>query len=268
MSRVTWTKSGEVWEEDRNAQNTWYNYESLTERDEETNHTVLNQQSKWANAKTENGSYFVWIPRYAYRITYYESETSTVPTGYYDGWGMWKAEDGTLKYSLDDGIETVVSNGKNYIVHPVFETNLTKTNQSTTGNPYGIYDMAGGRREYTAAFLDVGKTSILNSEVCGLNMTKYAKENEEYKSTKYITVYSEPGYLLKNTKMGDAYKEVYLMTNNGRAWFGDWAYPLYDAKPFNARGGHAGDGVISGLFYGGWETGEKDYITFRSTLIP
>ena len=31
----------------------WYNYED----------------KKWANAKTEDGSYWVWIPRYAYKIT-------------------------------------------------------------------------------------------------------------------------------------------------------------------------------------------------------
>ena len=30
----------------------WYNYEN----------------KKWANAKTEDGSMWVWIPRYAYRI--------------------------------------------------------------------------------------------------------------------------------------------------------------------------------------------------------
>lgn len=33
-------------------------------------------ENRWANAKTKNESYFVWIPRYAYRITYYESEYS------------------------------------------------------------------------------------------------------------------------------------------------------------------------------------------------
>ena len=41
--------------------------------------TADNNQSKWANAKvTINGidSYFVWIPRYAYRIVYFKDETS------------------------------------------------------------------------------------------------------------------------------------------------------------------------------------------------
>ncbi len=37
---------------------TWYNYE----------------QKQWANAKTKDGSYYVWIPRFAYRIIYYANE--------------------------------------------------------------------------------------------------------------------------------------------------------------------------------------------------
>ena len=81
-------------------------------------------QGQWANATTTNGSYFVWIPRYAYRITYYDSETSTEPTGYYDGYGQWCASDGKIRNAIDDGIETVSYNNEKYIVHPSFETNL------------------------------------------------------------------------------------------------------------------------------------------------
>ena len=36
----------------------WYNYD----------------EQKWANAINNDGSYFVWIPRYAYRIIYYSDE--------------------------------------------------------------------------------------------------------------------------------------------------------------------------------------------------
>ncbi len=32
------------------------------------------KEAKWANAKTEDGSYWVWIPRYAYKIIYYTDE--------------------------------------------------------------------------------------------------------------------------------------------------------------------------------------------------
>ena len=121
MTAVTWTydEDTEEWTEDSTASSDWYSYTSVSTREDDGTLTD-NLTSRWANAKTENGSYFVWIPRYAYRITYYESETSTEATGYYDGWGMWNAEDGTVKYALDDGIETVTYNGNKYIVHPAF----------------------------------------------------------------------------------------------------------------------------------------------------
>ena len=60
----------------------------------------------------------------AYRITYYEDEESTTPTGYYDGYGQWKKEDGALRIKLDDGVDTVEHNGKKYIIHPAFDNNL------------------------------------------------------------------------------------------------------------------------------------------------
>lgn len=39
----------------------WYNYD----------------EKKWANAKTKYGDYFVWIPRFEYKITYYTDNTKT-----------------------------------------------------------------------------------------------------------------------------------------------------------------------------------------------
>ena len=112
LTPVTWTKNGDTWVEDEKAQSTWYNYVAASEGDA--------KQSMWANAKNTDGSYFVWIPRYAYRITYYNAQGDTTPTGYYDGDGMWKATDASVKYALDAGIETVEHNGYRYIVHPAF----------------------------------------------------------------------------------------------------------------------------------------------------
>ena len=145
MTPVSWTNSGETWTEDSSAKSTWYSYNAVDTRNTSTNHTDDNNSSMWANAKTANGSYFVWIPRYAYRITYYSSETSITPTGYYDGWGMWKAEDGSLKYALDSGIETVKYEGNKYIVHPAFETNLDNGgwNSELSGFWFAKYEMRG-----------------------------------------------------------------------------------------------------------------------------
>ena len=125
LTPVKFNEGTSNWDNYETNDNNWYNYQAGNT----TNRTVEgklvdNQLSKWANAKTANGSYFVWIPRYAYRITYYSSDTSTEPTGYYDGYGMWNAETKTVNYELDKGIETVISNGKTYIVHPAFTDSL------------------------------------------------------------------------------------------------------------------------------------------------
>ncbi len=125
LTPVTWTKdlTTKKWTEDSSPQSTWYNYKAKSGTED-------NLESMWANAKNTDGSYFVWIPRYAYRITYYdvdpklEENAYAKPTGYYDGYGMWKAEDGAKKYNLEAGIETIEYKGKKYIIHPAFGTNL------------------------------------------------------------------------------------------------------------------------------------------------
>ena len=107
LTPIKWDASNNIVETTASDTN-WYNYD----------------EKRWANAKTKNESLFVWIPRYAYRITYYESETSDKVTGYYDGYGQWSATTGEIRLAIDSGIEKVDYNGEKYIVHPAFETNL------------------------------------------------------------------------------------------------------------------------------------------------
>ena len=143
MTPVTWTEvknsSGSItsWKEDTTAKSSWYNYIAGTGTND-------NLSSQWANAKTRNGSYFVWIPRYAYRIKYYASETSNDVSGYCDGYGI-RQPSGTVRYKLDTGIQTVDYNGAKYIVHPAFETNLNTGGWSSDlkGFWFAKYEMSG-----------------------------------------------------------------------------------------------------------------------------
>jgi len=65
MTAVYWDGSGnEVLGTSPNFEyNEWYDYTGSTKT-----FGTDNTSSKWANAKTEDGSYWVWIPRYAYSI--------------------------------------------------------------------------------------------------------------------------------------------------------------------------------------------------------
>ena len=107
-------------------ENSWYDY----------------TKSEWANAVTEDGSYWVWIPRYAYKITYNNpSDKSqggkidvkfligTTDEYYTDDTNTTKA---TAKRatSADEEVDTTTD----YYVHPVF------TNESSIGYANGGWD--------------------------------------------------------------------------------------------------------------------------------
>lgn len=96
----------------------WYDYEA----------------KEWANAQTEDGSLWVWIPRFAYKITYYtdaakenESTTKTqygsidvkflvgTTDQYYDE-TTGKLETAVRAKTANDDIDAT----KNYVVHPAF----------------------------------------------------------------------------------------------------------------------------------------------------
>ena len=74
MTAIKWdeTANGGAgdWVETDGSDPDWYDYSA----------------KKWANAKTADGSMWVWIPRYAYKITYYTDENkaieSSTPTAY------------------------------------------------------------------------------------------------------------------------------------------------------------------------------------------
>ena len=70
----------------------WYDYK-LGDRTEDTG------ESMWANAKSDDGSYWVWIPRYAYRIIYYTDANKNEVNGYYQN----SAYSNTIGYYLADG---------------------------------------------------------------------------------------------------------------------------------------------------------------------
>ena len=91
----------------------WYNYSSS-----ETDNTDKN----WANMRTADGSYWVWIPRYAYKITSgYRGEGINKDTVEYYGTIDVKFLVGTSDIAVD-GTKCSRGNiaGSDYVVHPAF----------------------------------------------------------------------------------------------------------------------------------------------------
>ena len=136
---------------------------------------------------------------------------------------------------------------------------------STTGNIYGVYDMAGGTWERVAAW-DTLSTSD--------NITNYGSSfaSSGGTSTKYATAYKNgtdtySGVLAKTVcKTGDAVRETY--TNSDRGWFNDYSYFGYASYPFFGRGGDYENGEGAGVFASHSTAGEPHAgISFRAVLV-
>ena len=187
----------------------WYNYRAGTG-------TADNTESKWANATNDDGSYFVWIPRYAYRITYYENETSTTPTGYYDGYGMWKAADGSKKYNLDEGIETVPHNGNKYIVHPAFMDDSSST-----------YSHGGWKSDLSGIWVAKFEMSRSNATISSSGSGTTFKSMPSVISARSITI----GNMFTYGKAYASTKESHLMKNS------EWGAVAYLTQSQYGRNG-------------------------------
>ncbi len=135
MVAIKWDNSQEISTTSNDIE--WYNYKGKnTDGD--------NNESKWANAKNVDGSYFVWIPRFAYRITYYSDSNHERVTGYSDGNGIRDLY-GNVISKLDKGIESIEYGNKSYIVHPAFvnELNNGGWDSNLSGFWMAKYEMTG-----------------------------------------------------------------------------------------------------------------------------
>ena len=132
---------------------------------------------------------------------------------------------------------------------------------STTNNPTGIYDMAGGGWEFAAA----SYTSDLNN----------SSTDDEYFSKSahppYVNNYNftEPNDCTFDTCGGQALYE----TNNGHSdsgtqWNGNYSYFVYSSFDWFRRGGYYGYGLRAGLFYANNTTYIGEAGAFRVALAP
>ena len=108
MTAIKW--NGSAWEDTTDADTAWYDY----------------SQSKWANARTDDGSMWVWIPRYAYEITYtlapyttYTQDTNTLTL---------TAEEFATNVNLETGEIYIADNHGYDNIYPVSELESAKQN--------------------------------------------------------------------------------------------------------------------------------------------
>ena len=169
MTGVYWDETGkEVEVTSENAKN-WYNYD----------------KQKWANAKTKDGSYWVWIPRYAYQIESgcYTNTAGKISIKFLQGTSN-KDSDGkeiSTKYPT-------VTDGKmaDYVVHPSFTNG--KANNYMNGEwdkeltGYWVAKYAAGYQECTQTIAEDGSIIEPTTNTSNIKYSdkKYTNYNSDY----------------------------------------------------------------------------------------
>ena len=169
MTGIYWDDSGNEVEITSTNDDNWYNYD----------------EQKWANAKTQDGSYWVWIPRYAYQIESgcYTNTAGKISIKFLQGTSN-KDSDGkeiNTKYPT-------VTDGKmaDYVVHPSFTNG--KANNYMNGEwdkeltGYWVAKYAAGYQECTQTIAEDGSiteptTNTSNIKYSNKNYTNY---NSDY----------------------------------------------------------------------------------------
>ena len=203
------------WEVTRKSDEEWYSYNDVSNGDKKVkvNTPKLGGNmkplkyvgpeadtqggSKWANAMTSDGSMFVWIPRYAYKITegYHTNQAGTIEVAFIDTSNKFlNGETGEITTNIEDP-----EAGKSkWLVHPAFTSN------PEAGGGFGeIPGIWVGKFEATGAYSngDASKVSVKPGEKSLGNLIV----NDQYKAGMKAT-YGESAnlnsHIMKNSEWG------------------------------------------------------------------
>ena len=192
------------------ADSNWYNYTT----------------KKWANAQTQDGSMWVWIPRYAYKIIYNDQNDKSkggkidivfligTTDNYYDKNG--NIQTAQRQKSEEQIIETDASKTDKYTVHPAFtnENSINYANGGWDKELTGIWvskfeaGYAGGNNTAT-----VKDSSVSYSEV----VSNYYGTNTEKVKIKYPT-FQGLTYSMNLISTSDAFDISKALVENGNIY--------------------------------------------------
>ena len=207
--------------------------------------------SKWANAITQDGSMFVWIPRYAYKITkgYHTNQVGTIEVAFIDtNNNFLNGETGTLTsnpeqvtYKEIDGEQVQ----QEWLVHPAFTSNAengggfgeisglwvgkfetTKTEDTLVVKPLqtGLVETSTVGEQYEIALeATFGETQSLNSHMA---------KNSEWGAIVYLahSKYGTNGQKVEQQEewiTGGGYNSKEIYTNNKKQSTTHNAYGVY-----------------------------------------
>ena len=197
---------------------------------------------------TTEGSMLVWVPRYAYRITYKNSSGEVL--GYSDSRGI-VTKDGKTPSSYQTPTTSINVNGsigstkyEYYRPHPAFETNLDQGGWSSrlTGIWVGKFEATGSTSEVTVksslsslrnktigTFWQSAKDNF-KAKTSGSHMMKnsewgavaYLTESKYGRNTTAVTKNTDSGFYTGGASTAGAYKDNILQSTTGNV------YGIYD----------------------------------------
>ena len=197
---------------------------------------------------TTEGSMLVWVPRYAYRITYKNSSGEVL--GYSDSRGI-VTKDGKTPSSYQTPTTSINVNGsigstkyEYYRPHPAFETDLDQGGWSSrlTGIWVGKFEATGSTSEVTVksslsslisetigTFWQSAKDNF-KAKTSGSHMMKnsewgavaYLTESKYGRNTTVVTQNTDSGYYTGGASTAGAYKDNILQSTTGNV------YGIYD----------------------------------------
>ena len=197
---------------------------------------------------TTEGSMLVWVPRYAYRITYKNSSGDVL--GYSDSRGI-VTKDGKTPSSYQTPTTSINVNGnigstkyEYYRPHPAFETDLDQGgwSQRLTGIWVGKFEATGTEKEVTSKSnvsslrnLTIGTMwqsakDNFKAKTLGSHMMKnsewgavaYLTESKYGRNTTAVTRNTDSGYYTGGASSAGAYKDNILQSTTGNV------YGIYD----------------------------------------
>ena len=203
------------WEVTRKSDEEWYSYNDVSNGDKKVKVNTpklggnmkpikyvgpeadTQTGSKWANAMTSDGSMWVWIPRYAYKITkgYHSSTAGTIEVAFLDINNKFlNGETGTLTTN----VEEQGAGQTKWLVHPAFTSN------AEYGGGFGeIPGLWVGKFEATGEYT-VGNASKVSVKP-GVASLRNMKVNDQYKAGK-TAIYGESAnlnsHMMKNSEWG------------------------------------------------------------------
>ena len=209
------------WEKTTKTDEEWYSYADISDGDKEVkvNEPKLRGSmtaikyvgedaesqtgSKWANAITQDGSMWVWIPRYAYRITsgYHTADTvGTIDVAFIDtNNNFLNGETGAIVTAPEDVTYTTEGVQNEWLVHPAF------TSSAENGGGFG--ELSGlwvGKFEATGNYDSNTKAGTLSvkpaiQSLTGLSANRMYKFAQTGTYGEKITLRS---HMAKNSEWG------------------------------------------------------------------